>query len=223
MNPLMERLMTYHSSKWGGYREKPGLGNQNAVLFLVSALWEIYLAGEDVTPGLKQWHEAMKATYLGGGRFSRKPDDDMLGSHDQYTGFAAGCLLWKVVLKSDSPWEKKLLSLGRKAWNYGGAKEAFPPWNLLKSQLKPNDIAFIKACCLGKTGGLGRKAMEINAKKSDSWNLHRLRGICLERISGGQPVADILKKRINYTKAITDYYGKGSVVAQAIVANGARW
>lgn len=209
--------------KYGGWLSKPGARpNQNQVLFLVCQLWEMHLAGVDVVQGLAHWNHFMDATYLGGGRFSRRPKDKMMNSHDNYTGMAAGCLLWSVVHGKNSPWEAKLLALGKRGWNYSGTH----PLRLktyLRGQLKPNDIAFIKACCSGKTGGLGRKMIELNAKSSDSWNLHRLRGICLERIKGGQAVADILKKRMNYGRAIADYYGKGSVIFQAYQANGGRW
>ena len=224
---LIEKLLANNVNPWGGFQDSPGKKNDNPNLFLVTALWEIHLAGEDVKQGLVEWDKYMAATYKGKGRFVRFPDRYMLSSHDEHTGMAAGCLLYRKVHGKPSRWAPKLLSLGKRAWNYSSAKEAMPPWNLLKGQLKPNDVAFIKLCCGVKSGPIGRRSILLNAQKSDSYNLHRLRGVCIQAMNTKDKVLAqallTLKNKTHYVKAITKYYGPTSIITEAATLNNACW
>jgi len=218
--------MTLHVDKHGGFLSKPGAKpSSNQVLFLVHALWEMHLAGEDVKPLLAHFHSFMLATSLGGGRFSRKPKDKRTNSHDNFLGMAAGVLLWRLVRGKHGPWKDELLKLGKRGWNHGklSLKDSLQPWKLLETQLKPDNIGFIKLCCGKQPNALERKAMKMNAELSDSWNLHRLRGICLAALNVEKSTLKILKGRVNYDKAMLEYYGKSSVVTEAMRANKGVW
>jgi hypothetical protein len=118
-------------------------------------------------------------------------------------------------------------ALSRHGWNFNNLAPG--KW-ALETQMKPNDIAFLKICAGTEPTVWEAAWLAGHLLTSKSWNLQRLRLVVLSNLTITGPGGELIriamhfaKRRVDWVKAITDYYGLLAPASLAISESGGRF
>lgn len=209
--------------------------NDNEILFLCAAFLEFKLAYPNEwekrkEEALEWFNTFMKATHVKAHHYKRSPRDYRINSHDNYTGIALGYLLLETPkLKKEA--SLFYVNLNLKGFSFNNED---PSKYDIRGQLTPKDTIWISLAANLAPTALQTLYTAFHLFFGRSWNLNRLRinmlmfGMKKGHIKGWKRFVfkHVIKKaisRVDFTKAISDYFGPDSPITECIQYSKGRW
>lgn len=222
-------------NKYGGWGK-----NQNEVLFLSNASWEVALALPpkerrlflDFVMG--QWQMFMSATFVAPGHYRRSPRDGSINSHDNYIGIAAMC-----VLLDDSATAREInkaisfrITVNSPQIAIWSFNNRYPNIYDIKGQLFPKDWFFLKLAANEKPSLFDCIYTAGHLLYSTNYNLTRLMLLMIEKKKGIlgsigrwviEKAAKKAKSKANFIIEMRKYFSRKSLITKAISVSKAKW